>query len=198
MAAKITADSSYPDYVAASFVGAFITPLLMGYANKRNQPRLINKAKIRSVQKDADKLMASAAALAKDLATKLEEIQNLSKYHPEELNALSLISKKIDLKGHEFNERDRAVETFALIEVLANSLYDHPCTNDLFGGVPGMKSQKTTWRDWIREAVENVKETEDIYELDSFEIREIDWVHIVNILCDSSISRGSVQSALKD
>lgn len=67
---------------------------------------------------------------------------------------------------------------------------------DPWADIPGMRSNKASWRDWLAEAVANLEKASAIYGAD-FSLIEADWVALAKILINPAISRDSVRDALR-
>lgn len=196
------------------FVGVFLAPLKM-YSDVGTADRPTVKTNIRKAQRKADKLFDKAQKLAVDLAGVLDEIKGVvvsvgrdgeivrtvpvTRYYPEEIASLMAIVRKMsstDDDSPPWPAHIDRLDTSEAILCLAESLEYYPRTDDLFNDTPGMKSQKATWHDWLREVSGNIEIMLRIYP-GNFELAEVDWVNLAQVLIDSSISREAVQKALK-
>lgn len=74
---------------------------------------------------------------------------------------------------------------------LRRDLYSDP-----WADVPGMRSNKATRRDWMAEAVANLKQASVIYGAD-FSLRENNWLAVARVLIGQDISRDLIKEALR-
>lgn len=181
---------------AESFmVGSILNPLDW-YSQTGTADRPTLKTKLRERQRKADILFDEVAELALQLINKLEEISLLTNFAPDEMYLSELLHPFVE---HDLIKPDIAnsrLLTAQLIQSLHDSFKDYPRTDSLFFDVPGMASQKSTWRDWMAEVQNNLALMHCMYGK-AFELREKHWLALVNVLIDESISRSSVNAALK-
>jgi len=158
------------DDLGGWLIGSIIAPLQLHFEpGTKDSPS--KKTGIWERQLKADDLINKAADLAADLADTLRELEETTRLRPEMLSS-------------------------DVVYDLEKKLRDWPETKDLFSTVPGMKSQKSSWRDWLREAHANLQGMLRICPGD-FQLREKHWVALVHAMIGEAISRESVQAALR-
>lgn len=190
-------DSIEPRWLAGAesfIVGSILNPLDW-YSQTGTADRPTLKTKIRDRQRKADILFEEVAELALQLINKLDEISLLTNYTPDEIYLSDLLHPLIE---HDLITPDIAnnrLLTVQLIQKLHDAFRDYPRTDSLFSDVPGMSSQKSTWRDWMAEVQHNLSFMHCSYGK-AFELREKHWLALVNVLIDDCISRSSVNAAL--
>lgn len=189
-------NTSLRENAAGFLVGSFINPLGM-YSATGTVDRPTIKVNIRNAQKDADKLFDEIADLAEQLADRLELVESTTKYSPCELHLIDLLEPLLGDNSINEDINYRRIRTVQLIDLLAARFRGYPRTDTIFSEVPGMSSQKSSWRDWLAEVRHNLELMLDTYPGD-FEMKEVYWVNLVNVLIDENIGRTSVQAALKD
>lgn len=193
--ASVPAD--YRDAAAGSMVGAILTPLAFGYGDTGTADQPTRKVKIRQAQNKADPIISRIAELAGELGDALEELESITTIHPCEVRLLHVIQPLFqdeaiqNLSGYWLG-----VRTHEAVRILERKFMDYPVADDLLEDIPGMKSQKATWRDWLREADHNLKELINIYPGD-LAPTESDWVNLAQILIGAHITREVVQDALR-
>jgi len=152
------------------------------------------KTKIRESQKEVDILIGKASDLAIELAETLANIQQTSSYcQPDELNFLSLVSRATPADIEYGSPLNRALftDTSDVILKLGEALRDYPRAKELFADIPGMASQKTSWRDWLYCAYDLIDECMPRYEGNiPLDIREKHWVALVRTLFPDQDSDG--------
>lgn len=138
--------------IAGAVVGAFVVPLSFGYGEAGTSNRPSWKTELRGQQRKADKIKANAAIKAGQLVELLTELKELTPYLPDTV-------LDYDLRA---------------LRKLINGLTDHPDTETLFSDVPGMKSNKSSWKDWKQEAEDNLRGCNRMY-AGGFELSESEW-----------------------
>jgi hypothetical protein len=182
--------------VAGFLVGSFLNPLTM-HAKSGTVDRPTVKVNIRNAQKEADKLFEEIADLAGQLTDKLSLVEETTRYYPCELHLKDLLDPLLGDKSINDDIYYRNIHTAQVLDLLWTAFRDYPKTDDLFSSVPGMSSQKSSWRDWLAEARNNLDLMLDTYPGD-FKMKEIYWVNLAKALINESINRPSVQAALKE
>lgn len=194
--------SSYTDSIdprwlsdAESFiVGSILNPLDW-YSQTGTADRPTLKTKIRERQKRADILFDEVVELALQLINKLDEVSLITNYSPDEIYLSELLHPLIEHDEIKPDIAKTSLLTAQLIQRLHDAFKDYPRTENLFVDIPGMNSQKTSWRDWMAEVKHGLSLMICSYGK-AFELREIHWLALVNVLIDESISRSSVNAAL--
>lgn len=180
---------------ASMLVGSFLTPLMLhGPTGTAEQPS--KKTIIRDRQKKADVLIDKAAEIAGELADTLVQLEGTTNLWPDSIRLMAIVRSLIhDDKVHEIPSYFDGVKTSDALYLLEKTFRDYPTASHIFDGVPGMESQKSSWRDWLREAYVNIGH---LLHCDpgNLVIREADWLVLVHALIDEAVSRNSVQRAL--
>lgn len=182
---------------SAFFVGAFLNPLAMYGEKTGTAARPVLKVQIRTSQKKADVLFDEAARLAGELALVLENLESTTRFYPDEMWLMPVVRQLIPEPLNDLLPPSEFVHAHQALRVLEKAFLYYPRTGDLFNEIPGMASQKASWRDWLREARGNIQTMLDIYP-GKFIMREKDWVNLVQVLIDKEITRSAVQAALKN
>ena len=189
----------HPEYLvgaAERIPGVFLAPLAF-YGQTGTADRPTPKTKARERQKKVVPLITKAAELAGKLAEVLESIEETTHIHPCELRLMAIVRKLV----HDENISRVAsyydgVRTSKALRAIESAWWDYPEASSIFEDVPGMTSQKSTWVDWLAEARENhgllLRQHPG-----EFDLAEVDWVNLTQVLISDRISRGSVQSALR-
>ncbi|HKB59528.1 MAG TPA: hypothetical protein VKC56_05710 [Gallionellaceae bacterium] len=159
------------DELGGWLIGSIIAPLQL-HGGPIPAGRLSKKTEIRQRQKNADALLDEAADLASDLVRKLWELEKSTNLRPHPLD------------GYLNTIRD-----------LETELREYPKTQELFQDVHGMASQKSSWRDWMREADHNLQTMRRVRPGD-LRMREKHWVALAQVLFGGHISRDAVKAAL--
>ncbi len=180
---------------AVNYLCASILNPLKLYGSTGTAERPSSKVKIRKRQQRADALMERAASLTRDLARALRELDQTSPYLPDELHLIALLRLTTGLEFDEVPSYFDGIKVVDALDRLATALEQHPPADAIFAGVPGMQSQKATWRDWLREATDNVHDYEVRSGVD-FSLREADWVALAQTLVSKDISRSAVNKTL--
>lgn len=179
---------------ASWLVGAFLTPLAFGYGDTGTRDRPTRKTRIRDAQHRADPLISRIAQLAGELADSLENLEDITRIRPCEVRLLSLVHQLIhDDAVQNLSGYWSGVRTYEALRILQTKFSEYPETNDLFKDVPGMASQKASWRDWMREAESNLADMLRVLPGDLV-LEESDWLNIVNVLI-GNVPRHSMQDA---
>lgn len=183
---------------AASIVGAFLTPLSMGYGATENrtgqEPKSFKARNLASAAR-SNALRPKAIELAQKLADHLDEIgQEIGA--PDALKLWVLAQSQLPVVTDAIDHAGARVPSYAYharvsdaLRHLADALQEPVSFKS-----PGMLSKKVTWRDWLREARANAAE-----ELDPpMTLRETDWVVLVQVLLAPNVSRDAVKAALRE
>lgn len=194
--------SSYTDSIdprwlpgAESFiVGSILNPLDW-YSQTGTADRPTLKTKIRERQRKADILFDEVAELALQLVNKLDEVSLTTNYFPEEIHLRELLHPLIEHDQIKPDITTTRLLTSQLIQQLYDAFKCYPRTDKLFTHIPGMSSQKSTWRDWMAETQHNLSLLPSMYG-NPFEMREKHWLALVNVLIDDRVSRTTVNAAL--
>ncbi len=183
---------------AQYLINCFLTPLwVYGETGTRERPTV--KAERLDRQRKADKLRKSAADHARQLSAILQQLEELESDNPETMLFMGVVEPLIGGIRNYWGELPVDVElmrTHRAIDFLEESFRDYPDTDELFSDLPGMCSNKASWRDWFRQVN---------YHLlnllrncpGELNIRETDWVKLVNVLVNETTSRSSVSDELK-
>jgi|GEM_PF-2079034 len=175
------AAGSTEDDAAAQIVGALTVPVLFGHDARGSFNRMIR----RKVNMQRRK---KAAMLARELAKLLRDISR-EPMPPDGIYLLSLVPGLSN-----YTQRVPSYfETYPTADALATLALGLETPPD-FAGAPGLASQKPTWRDWLREAKENLADI-------SFTLSESDAIALVGALAEAGgvmrPSRESVHAALR-
>lgn len=182
---------------AESFiVGSILNPLDW-YSQTGTAVRPTLKNKVRERQKKADVLFNEIAELACQLSEKLDKVSSTTNYFPDQIYLSELLQPLTEYDLIKTDIASNRLLTANLINDLHTAFRDYPRSDRLFTDVPGMNSQKSSWRDWMAEAKQNLSLLLDMYGK-VFEIREKHWLALVNVLIDKNISRTSVNAALNN
>ncbi len=189
----------YPGFTlhaSGYLIDCFLTPLwFYGETGTRERPTM--KAERLDRQRKADKLRKSAADHAKQLSTILQQLEELQSDNPETILLMGLISPLIgDLKHWDLSADVNYIPTSRAIDSLKESFREFPDTDELFSDLPGMCSNKSSWRDWFRQVNHHLMHLLTMYP-GELNIREVDWVNLVHVLIDETISRSSVSAELR-
>lgn len=182
---------------AESFiVGSILNPLnWYSQTGTADRPKL--KIRIRERQRKADILFDEVAELALQLIDKLDEVSLTTNYSPDEIHLRELLRPLIEHDQIKPDIATTSLLTSQLIQRLYEAFKCYPRTDKLFADIPGMSSQKSTWRDWMAETQHNLSLLLDMYGK-VFEMREKHWLALVKVLIDENISRTSVNAALNN
>lgn len=179
---------------ADMLVGAFLTPLFFGYGETGTRDKPTRKTRIMDAQHKADPVISRIARLAGELADALEELESVTPYHPCQVRLLAIVRQLIrDEKIEELTSYWEGVRTYEALRILQAKFSEYPEANDLFKDVPGMASQKASWRDWMCEAESNLAGMLRAHPGD-LALGESDWLNIVNVLI-GHVSRNTMQDA---
>lgn len=178
-------------------IGSFLSPLkLYGKAGAAKNPS--TKRKIRDRQNKGDKLIEKAAKQARELSATLQELKKTTTFYPDTTRftaiAYSLLSES---ETKNFLSYSDGIYTYEAIDLLEKSLREYPRASDLFNDVPGMRSNKSSWCDWLSEVRANLDRLLLMYP-GEFNLREADWVALSNVLVSEFISRDSIKFALSE
>lgn len=186
-----------PDYqqgTAERLAGSFLVPLAFGCGVTGTRDMPSRKTKIYDAQHKADPVIDRIARLSGELADALEELENITPTHPCQVRLLAIVRPLIrDEKIDELTSYWEGVRTSEALRVLQTKFSEYPKANELFKDVPGMASQKATWRDWMREAESNLADMLRANPGD-LTLTESDWLNIVNVLI-GRVSRPAMQDA---
>lgn len=176
--------------------GVFLAPLnFYGKTGKADNPT--PKTRARKRQKGADPLINKAAQLAGELAQTLETIEKTTRVYPCELRLMAIVRTLVyDEKIAQVASYYDGVRTSEGLRNLEEALHRYPTVDSIFCDVPGMASQKSTWRDWLREAANNHKLLLRQHP-GKFELTESDWLSIAKVLIGDHITRNAMQDALR-
>lgn len=188
-----------PEFLAGAaecIPGVFLAPLAF-YGQTGTASRPSPKFNARARQKKADPLISKAADLAGELAATLERIEKTTHIYPCELRLMAIVRDLV----HDKNIKQVAsyyegVRTSDGLRNLECALREYPTVDSIFNDVPGMSSQKSTWRDWLREAVDNHKLLL-LQHPGEFDLTESNWLSIAKVLIGDYITRNSMQDALR-
>ena len=200
---KMIADGCSEQTAAERIVGGFLTPLWMGYGvtENRSSSARSRKAVVLDSAARSNALRPRAVELAHSLANLLDQIDQeiappgclrlweLAQAElPQVLDGIDTAPCHVHIPSTAYRPR-----VSDALRRLATELA-RPVT---FDDVPGMRSTRVTWRDWLREARANVSQ-----ELDPpLDLREADWIALVRVLVahsDSLPSRSSVADVLRE
>ena len=185
------------EYAPNMLIGCFIGPHLVLYGKTWTRDNDPPKVKILKRLKKVDQLLDQAAIQANSLYETLRQLDEAGEFIPSSMMLEGIvragasdaeIMKVLDYPQHR--------PLYELLVFLAESLEEYQRLVPISREAPGMKSNKSTWRDWLAEARSNLGCLLRNYP-GEFNIREADWVTLVNVLIDDAISRESVHDALR-
>lgn len=180
---------------AGHLVGSFLTPIFFGYGETGKVDRPTFKTNLLGAQKKADQKIEEIAALAGKLATALEDLEEITRFVPDEISLLVIVEPLIGRDAvKNLPSYHGRVRTSEALRILETSFGKYPKTNEAFDEVPGMASQKSSWADWMREAESNIEETLDTWP-GELQLKESDWVNLAQVLIGEHLTRGAVQAA---
>jgi hypothetical protein len=164
---------------AGALVGSVLTPARLGYDAHGSLSRYIrNSVSMERREK--------AAALAKELADLLDEIEG-EPFPPDAVVSVSTLLHP-RLVARDAPSLIKAEPTSALLRRLAAALSAPPN----YSAVPGLASQKATWRGFIREVQQNLHDH-------GFKLRELHAVSLVRTICtDAGIAAPPSRDAVRD
>jgi hypothetical protein len=183
------------DDAASILVGSFIIPISFGYGDTGTVDQPTRKTRIREAQKKADLIIDRIADLAGELGDALEELESITSVHPCEVRFLHVVQSLFhDEAVQNLSGYWLGVRTYEALRILEHKFRDYPLAHDQFKGIPGLASQKATWRDWMREAERGL---EDMMRFcpSKLSLSESDWVNLAQVLIGKHITRGAVQDA---
>lgn len=191
---NLPADSQ--DGASAFLIGSFITPLVLyGKTGTAENP----SPKINTLNRlmEIDQLLDNAGTQAAELSKTLLKLKVAGEFIPFSALLSSGIYSYLDQSEIEriLSLSDR-MAAYEAIDLLWESIMEHERARGWLNDVPGMKSNKSSWRDWLAEARSNIGRLLRIYP-GEFKVREADWVALAKILIDENISRESVRDALR-
>lgn len=190
--------ADYRENAAAMLTGGFLNPISFGYGEAGTAEQPTRKNLIGSAQNKADPVIKRIAKLAGELADALEELEGITRYHPDETRLLSIVRPLVDATDlNKLPTYYEGVRTSDALRILQTKFEDYPNARDPFKDVPGMTSQKASWADWMREAESNLTETLDVYP-GSLSLRESDWLSLAKVLIGEHVSREAVQAARRN
>jgi hypothetical protein len=182
--------------------GAFFGPLA-SYGAGGTADRPSPKVRRRKRQQIADQHMDTAARLSRELLQVLRDMEQTTMFLPDEIHLDALLVKAgafIENDGPDDATRSYIARShtrvWQLLEKLAEAFEQYPRTPEQFADVPGMRSQKATWRDWLYEAEANLRDLNRMYGA-RLELTEAHWVSLVHAMIGEAISRSSVNDALR-
>lgn len=167
------------------------------------------KVRIRCNQAAADALLVSIARKAHGLADLLNRLNALGAEIPgETYSSLALIESALtrNIAADDFKQFRRGLSSYRrsgfpatgdLLTTLAESAERHPKAMKIFQTDPWLRSQKSTWRDFVSIVFDSLAEIHLMYGT-KIELREKHWVALVHALLSDSISRSSISDALKE
>lgn len=196
---KYLGSVKYPEHkVGASefLVGCFLAPVhLYGQRGTRKRPNIKTESIDR--QRKADKLRKDAAYHAGKLSAILQQLDELKSFNPETMLLMSVIEPLIgDMRYQELPVDIGYIPTYRAIDLIEESFRNYPDTDELFSRSPGMCSNQSSWGDWFREVNYNLMRLLSMYP-GELNIREVEWVNLVNVLVDETISRETVNGVLR-
>lgn len=190
---------------AEYIVGSFCNPLLLySFPGAAHSPT--PKQKLLRDRNEAESHLQTASKHLMKAVGEIQKSVQISRNLPDEARTIAGMVICIFVEaGHEdaitlskipdnFWIHARGLKTAAFLEELAARLTPG---DDPWADVPGMQSNKATWRDWLREAEANLSAGGRQYGKD-FSLREADWVCLAKSLIDPAISRNSVSAALRN
>lgn len=170
------------------------------------------KINIRKKQTKADILMLDISKKARELASKLFELDGLRADTPSETySSKALIQLAMDQQksaakddfgrfvrlGLSSYQRSDIPPPWHLLEALAKSIDAYPKASQIFNDDPWLGSNKSSWADFIR-IVADILNNIYLMHRHAIEIPEKIWIQMVKILIDGNIGRSSVNRALRD
>lgn len=190
-------NADYREIAASMLVGGFINPIKFGYGDAGTKEQPTRKTRIRTAQSKADPVINRVASLAGELADALDKLEETTSMHPCEVRFLHVVQPLIcDEAVQNLSGYWLGVRTSEALRFLQKQFDDYPEAAEIFRGVPGMASQKSSWVDWMREAESNLAETVSVYP-GKLSLTEANWVSLANVLCGEHVTRNAVQAARK-
>ncbi len=199
-AALVELEPRFRHNAAAFVIGSFLNPLAL-YAETGTADRPTAKVRIRKNQAKAQSHLLSAAKRLHEAADELRIAAKCSGYLPSEVTGfMTLVMFVFNRYG--ISEQLKTlpsyfwgdIKTPDVLDLLAGQLNPG---GDIWVEAPGMKSNKASWRDWLREAEVNLQWANRIYNSD-FRLRETDWVRLAQGLISPPPSRDMVRDALRN
>lgn len=182
---------------AESIPGAFLAPLPF-YGQSGTADRQSPKVRARENQKKTDSIIYQASKLAGELAELLETLEKITHIRPCEMQLMTIVRRLVhDENINRIASYYDGVSTSEALRELQEAMLNFPKSNSIFDGVPGMASQKSSWRDWLREAASNHKTLLQMHP-GEFELTESDWLSLARVLIGNQITREAVQDTLRN
>lgn len=189
------------DDAASTLVGSLINPVAFGYGNAGTKQLPTRKVRTRLAQNKADPIIKRIANLAGELADALDKLEDVTIYRPDEAQLMCVVQPLIcDDAIQNLSSYWTHVRTSAALRILQSKFAEYPDATHIFKDVPGMASQKASWRDWLYEATSNVDSTLNIYP-GKLSLTDTDWRKLANVLFvvdGKEITRDTVRDALRN
>lgn len=184
--------NDYHENVASFFVGSFICPLApYGKTGTKENPS--PKIKILTRMKVVDQLLNQSSVQAESLYETLRQLDAIGEFVPSD-TILNDIIGDAGIKQSMFYPQHMPLHELLVPVVKFLKGYERLALDSKKS--VGMKSNKSTWRDWLAEAKSNIDQLLITYP-GELKIREADWVALAKILIDENISRESVRDSLR-
>ncbi|MGZ8983521.1 MAG: hypothetical protein ACXW11_06150 [Methylotenera sp.] len=170
-----------------NFIGVFLTPLKL-YGEVGDTQNKSPKTEMIKHQRKADELIDEAYTLADKLANVLIELEKTSPYLQYKSRLLPIARQLIpSLKDVNIASYYEGIKTHEALSILKESLVNSPVTDDIFEGVAGMESQKSTPHDWHREAEKSLARMLEKFPNGSFTLTQAEWSLLADVLLDRAL-----------
>jgi len=167
------------------------------------------KLQERARQAEANQLLQKIGIEARKLAGLLDDLDALQATVPgETYSSLALIESALDRNcaKDEFVQFKRGLSSYKrsgfpcpadLLQVLVLKALSQPDVSDIFADDPWLRSQKSTWRDFLRILAEDLSDIYLMHEV-RIDLREKHWIALVQTLISPDISRSSINAACRE
>lgn len=167
------------------------------------------KLQERARQAEANRLLQKIGLEARKLAGLLDDLDALRATVPgETYSSLALIESALarNCAKDEFAQFKRGLSSYRrsgfpcpadLLQVLALKAESQPTVSDIFADDPWLRSQKSTWRDFLRILAEDISDIYLMHEV-IINLREKHWIALVKTLISPNIDRSSINAALRE
>ncbi len=172
------------------------------------------KVRILEQQNQADRLMAAAAAKARELSELLSELEDNGGELPAgAYSGLALIEAAIQAAdmsraccAEGFEKFKCGLSSYAknyfphpilIVDTLFRAFEDFPSSNDLFANEPWLSSRQSSWKDYVRALREQFSECKRMY-CAAPQLTDAEWTSLLQVLISSNLSRQTVTKGLKE
>jgi hypothetical protein len=168
----------------------FLVPRREGFGlGMRHAESVAPRQDRRRAELDSRRDLGSAADLAARLADALDDLEDLCDILPDEMRLLHLAQTALPVSLPSYFVGYRTSDALRTLAARLADLSERPLPR-------GLESQKASWRDWAREARQNVAQWEDRWGA-QIEITESMWHSLVRVLIDPLVSRDAVHDWLR-